>query len=736
MTRMTRFAWGPWLVALAMAACENVPVDGPPVVGRSLAALQTAESCDDVLAMLKQKTVADMEALLDQQVEWLLGADPYYGCWAYEDGNGMPVPGATQGGGGRDKASEYSTTNTQEKGVDEADFMKNDAEFIYVLTADGNDGDGKPIGSLQILDAWPAEQTRRIARFPIEGSPTAMYVSGDRAVVYSGLGALNPGGYDDYGPMYYYGNVNTFPGGGLCTYGYDCEFTGDGQRLKITVLELSKDRTQATLLREIEFSGSYLNSRRIDGIVHSVVVFPEMTLPGVSYWPAELEEYRWWCGGELPFTDAQIVAMFEELKVANRAIIEAADIGDFLPSIEDTRYVGGEPIVESGLLGDCDGFYLSQAGDGSAFLSLVSFDLGKQGPIGVSTIVGKPGAVYATPGSFYVAERHYQWEMQGRGWYFAEGEEATEATTVHKFRINDGEAESVYVGSGAAKGRVLNQFSMDEHEGHLRIATTMGHVPDPDVYSTVSVLKEQDGELVVVGLVDRIAPTEDIRSARFDGEKGFLVTFKKTDPLFTLDLSDPVAPRIVGELKIPGYSTYMHLLDETHILSIGFDADDHGDFAYFDGLLLQIFDVADLATPLLTRRQVIGTRGSTSDAATNHLAFNYFASRKVLGVPIVVCEGGDDGSYGTTMSFSGLQVWRVDIDQGFTLLGGIPHNDAPVTGDDYWSVCGTWWSQANSQVKRSVFMEDWAYSIAPTKVRVAPLDDLGNPVATVDLSAP
>jgi len=312
---------------------------------------------------------------------------------------------------------------------------------------------------------------------------------------------------------------------------------------------------------------------------------------------------------------------------------------------------------------------------------------------------------------------------------------AFEATTVHKFAFGDGGARTTYRGSGAVKGRVLNQFSMDEHRGDLRIATTLGHVPDPNVHSTLSVLREKDGELVVVGMVDHIAPTEDIRSARFEGDKGFLVTFKKTDPLFAFDLSDPGNPRILGELKIPGYSTYMHFLDDGHLLSIGFDADDHGDFAYFDGLMLQVFDVTDLTRPSLVHRQVIGTRGSSSDAALDHLAFNYFPSRNLLALPIIVCEGGDDGNYGTTMTFNGLQVWRVTLDQGFELLGGIPFAE-PVHGDDYWSACGVWWTQSNTQVKRSVFMEDFVYSIAPVKLQVASLADLAHPIRTIPLAEP
>src|SRR6185436_8658673 len=134
-------------------------------------------------------------------------------------------------------------------------------------------------------------------------------------------------------------------------------------------------------------------------------------------------------------------------------------------------------------------------------------------------------------------------------------------STVHKFRISDNAGQTKYLASGLVTGRALNQFAMDEHDGYLRIATTDGHVPSPDVESSLSVLAEQGKDLAIVGSVSHIAPSEDIRSVRFDDDKAFIVTFKKTDPLFTFDLSDPHAPRQLGELQIPGFSTYMHMLD-------------------------------------------------------------------------------------------------------------------------------------------------------------------------------
>lgn len=730
MKRLGLLFFGILVAALTGGGCGTSKcADGscdetPPVIGKSLAALTTADGCDEVLALLKAETLKDVEKVVDANRDWVLQMtkQDYGWCMYAEDGTGGTP---SSNGGDKGGARDYSTTNTQEAGVDEADFVKNDAKFIYVLA------DGK----LQIIEAWPAATARKVATVAIEGTPSMMYVEGDRIVVYSGTGPVQQGTSDVYGPGMWYGGMPYYQGGGLCTYGYDCEFTGDGQRLKITEFQVNADRTELTLLRETRFSGSYLNSRRIGKIVHTVVVFPEVSVPGVTYWPEELKDFYNWCGQEtFPFTEAQIIDMFDALKTANLQKVRDSDITDYLPGIQDTRYVDGQAVTEEGLLGDCQGFYLSKAGDGRSFLSLASFDMSKPGSIGASTIVGRPGAVYGSLDNLYVAERHYQNDMTV-GWYYPQSEGAIEATTVHKFRLSDGQATTQYVGSGVVKGRVLNQFALDEQDGYLRVATTMGQVPDPNVYSTVSVLKDIGGELAVVGMVDHIAPTEDIRSARFEGDAVFIVTFKKTDPLFAFDLSDPLDPKLLGALEIPGFSTYMHFLDPGHILSIGYDADDMGDFAWFDGLQLQVFDVTDLTKPTLLHRQIIGTRGSTSDAATNHLAFNFFRSRNLLALPIIVCEGGGDGQSGTTMSFNGLQVWRVTVENGFFSMGGIPHS-APVTGDSYNSVCGSWWSQSNSQVKRSVFMEDWVYSIALDKIEIANLIDLEHPAIEIPLAPP
>jgi hypothetical protein len=244
----------------------------------------------------------------------------------------------------------------------------------------------------------------------------------------------------------------------------------------------------------------------------------------------------------------------------------------------------------------------------------------------------------------------------------------------------------------------------------------------------LSVLTEtKNGNLVRVGAVEHIAPSEDIRAVRFDGDRAYVVTFKKTDPLIAVDLFHPEHPHILGELKIPGFSTYLHRIDPVHLLSIGYDANDHGNFAFFDGLIVQLFDVSKPTKPVLLHRETIGTRGSSSAAATDHLAFTYLDDRKLLAIPSTICEDGGDGTFGDRLTFSGLLVYRVTVDEGFTRVGDVDHGRSGAS-------CRVWWSDGRSQVLRSIIMDELVFSIAPSLMKVVKMSPgLWEPVANIEL---
>ncbi|HKP56345.1 MAG TPA: beta-propeller domain-containing protein [Polyangiales bacterium] len=669
----------------------------PPAV--TLAALERVASCDAAVDLIRARALATMNARLDA----LKTQTPaIQGCPSAAAAPGIatppPAPSAPATNGATDSAAggakSTSMTNNQVAGVDEADFIKNDDKYLYAAMN----------GALRIVEAWPAATAHEVANVELEGTPKKLFVSGNRALVYvsvprTAAPVATPGGGAPAPSV-------QFAGRSECTYGYDCEFGGDGTATALLVFDIT-DRAVPKQVRRIDLSGSLLAARRIDSAVHTVVVTPELAFPGVIY-----NTYNGYCGTR---SQAELDAQIEELRKKNTEIITNTPIDSFLPAVRE----GGVDYAAD----DCDSLYRELEPTGTAFTTLVSVDMATSEAPAVATILSKPGAVYASADALYMAVP--------KDAVATANTPRKLSSAIHKFRIGTDPEATAYAASGEVKGHVLNQFSMDEYKGQLRVATSWGRVPSPDVHSTISVLGQREHELAVLGLVDDIAPSEDIRSVRFDGDRGFIVTFKKTDPLYAFDLSNPTAPRITGELKIPGFSTYMHMLDENHLLTIGYDAADQGNFAFFTGVLLQIFDISNPAQPTLAHKTVIGTRGSSSEALTNHLAFTLFQGK--LAVPMTICEGGGtNGMFGTDMTFSGLMIFDVSVESGLRERGRVAHPAATGAYDN--AGCTNWWTRASSVVQRSVFMDDFVYSIAQDIVRVQNVEKLGKDVAAVKLA--
>ena len=677
----------------------NDPRPGPSI--RQLESpLREIDGCQDLEKVIKKRATDEMEARIRKNLSAALqnnqfscdrmmeGAGPVMYTASSAPGAGSAAPSAPAG----DSATQFSTTNTQETGVDEADFVKNDGSAIYLLSGT----------KFLIYKAWPPTEAALLSTTAIEGTPDSLYVHQNKALIYSHLATSNP-----------------------CAGGYamDMPCSPSATALKLTILDIA-DKAKPVLLREISMKGSYVNSRRVAGAVHSVVQFPPIVFPGIQLYPDNLPYCQ-----QVPVTE--IESRFLALIEKNRKIIEETKLTDLIPSIRDSRPQPlGEPLIANGLLTDCRHFFEPATLGGQSFLTVLSLDMTQVGPLNHVTIIGSQGEVYASPSGLYVAatvnDDGFLIDRMG-GWGYGR----MESTQIHKFGIDNEQAQATYQASGQVKGRLVNQFAMSEYQGNLRLATTVGHLPDPQTYNAVFVLGQQSEKLETLGMVDQIAKTEDIRSVRFDQDRGFIVTFKKTDPLFALDLYDPKNPRIEGELKIPGFSTYMHLMDRNHLLTVGFDAADQGSFAYFQGIQLQIFDVTDLAAPSLLHKIVIGTRGTSSDATADHMAFNYFAPKKILALPMAICEGGtSSGLFGSQMSFSGLIVWNTSVESGFSERGRVSH---PVASSQPQNSCYSWWTSPNSWVKRSIIMDDYVYSISGDRIKINHLDALPNDVMSLTL---
>jgi hypothetical protein len=679
---------------------SNEPDTGSDPSASALAEARLVPSSCEIHKAAKEARLAQMHREVDAEFKRWHDLQP--ACWEEDrrreaerkameecmrggECSGRGLSGVGEGGGGHGEgiglgnvgtlghgastATSASRTNNQVAGVDEADIVKTDGRYVYMVAN----------GALRIVEAM---NPRLVSVTRLPGVVREMLVEGDRAVVFTA---------DHQGTE-------------RCTYGYDCTVGGDGTTTRIDVFDIT-NRSAPQAIRKVEFTGSLMAARRIGTTIHTVVADGDDAVGNYEVWPKDLPE----CGTNEPVVRAKFAALRRD----NEKRIKAATS---LPS-----------IVERGVTTPlCAGLLDNKFDQVHTFTSLVSFDMrDARAPISSATVRSRPGTVFASTDALYMSTQR---RKKGSGRWYSFYPSVDEVSELHKFRIGAKPTDTRYVGSGVVPGHVLNQFAMDEWNGHLRVATTRGKVPDPNVESAVSVFSEgAGGNLVRVGAVEHLARGEDVRAVRFDDDRGYLVTFKKTDPLFVLDLHDAARPTVLGELKIPGFSTYLHRLDPTHLLSIGFDANDHGDFAYFDGVLLQLFDVTKPTEPKLLHREKLGTRGSSSAALTNHLAFNYFAEKGLLAIPMTMCEGGSDGVNGTELSFAGLMVYRVDVKRGFERLGGVAHGKKG-------SNCDTWWSKATSAVKRSVFLDDLVYSMALDRVKVQRMGAFGQDLADISLT--
>jgi len=340
-------------------------------------------------------------------------------------------------------------------------------------------------------------------------------------------------------------------------------------------------------------------------------------------------------------------------------------------------------------------------------------------------ILGGSDNVYASLNNLYVANTTYMQNQPILKEMFNYIFPTQEITTVYKFALENGNI--TYKSKGDVEGTVLNQFSMDEYNDYFRVATTEGHVSRGGGNSSNNVYV-LDKELSVTGSVNNIAPGEQIYSARFMGDKGYVVTFQKVDPFFTLDLKDPKNPKILGQLKIPGYSDYLHPLDENHILGLGKNTiqAEEGGFAWYQGIKIAIFDVTDFAHPKEVFKTEIGDRGTDSYALHDHKAFLYDAQKELLVIPVMVAELTEEqkvqseapNTYGN-YTFQGAYVYQVDVETGFKLKGRVTHYDNGFSKDRYY-----YYYSDDKSIQRSLYIGDNLYTISGTMIKVNSLSDL------------
>jgi hypothetical protein len=646
--------------AALVGSCYFDNDDGPGVQMRTH--LVQYQSCEALEADLEDMMIENIEAQIEQYGSW--GGPPEAG---EDDGADDP-----QGGDGREEGEDYSGTNNQEDGVDEADFLKTDGYHIYTLNGNRLHIFGVPeFGTLE-----PESVT------DIEGHPTQMLVDRDagRAVVFSIIPVWN---LPEDHPLREHLGEPTEDGG---WYWRSWDVT------KITVLDVS-DRTSPQLLRELFVEGWYQTARKHETSVRLAT----------HTWVNNAILWDWWSiYNQYEDPDAGLAAV--------RQAIRDLPLDDLVPRYY-VRTPDGNLEPNALTTSTCSQFYRPTDSHAYGMTSLYSLDLQSADlDVDADNVVSNWPTVYASTDTLVLTEPAHGW------WWFWDHETDPEQLNVHAFDVSE-PGETRYLASGRVEGLLFDQFSIDEENGYIRLATTDNRwarwwdeeAPDPDNH--IFVLDHIGDELVTVGHVGGIAPNESIFAARFVGDRGFLVTFEQIDPLFTIDLRNPYAPEVVGELEVPGFSTYLHKLANGRLLAIGVGGDEEG--ADWGQTQISLFDTSDFANPALQDRLALQAEGdwSWSEALWEHKAFQYWAPKELLAVPVSSYrEIGDPEGDGTWEweYLSRLELINVSLTEGLSRKGSIDHSHM-YSSDEYWYY---------RDVRRSIFMGDYLYAISDRGISV------------------
>jgi len=627
-------------------------------------------------------------------------------------------------------APDYSTTNIQVKGVDEADIIKSDGKYLYIVSGQ----------SLVIVDAFPAGGAKIVSQIELNRTLHEIFINGDKLVVFGSDFNQQVLEKPIEGPGIARSEIAIYP------YYSSKAF--------IHVYDVS-DRSNPMLKRDVSLDGNYFDSRMIGDYVYTIINQPfslregdVVPLPRI-YQPEE-----------------------ETIAATDISYFNAPDVSYKFVTIISLNTQNSEVSKDVYMMGSSENIYVSQNNIYITYMKrlpriyyterLIEQVLIPLVPGNVANeirAVLQDGPEMMNKVEIIVSEyfnklsqaekAELEKSMQEKTEeYYIELAKETQKTVVHKIAISDGNVE--YKTRGEVPGRVLNQFSMDEYNGNFRIATTTTNFNQFGVATRTAVIQESvegseatiaieeplqpveeparpprslnhvyvlDENMDIIGKLENLAPDERIYSARFMGDRLYLVTFVQIDPLFVIDLSNPTDPKVLGELKIPGVSQYLHPYDENHIIGVGKEAtgtDEGGrQFALFQGVKIALFDVSDVSDPKEISKYVIGDRGTDSEVLRDHKAFLFNKEKNLLVLPIRLHEiesKQNDWQYGD-YKFSGAFVFHLDLEDGFVLEGIVKHHES--TGRYY-----------ESAVRRSMYIGDVLYTLSNKLLKMNDLDDL------------
>ena len=342
----------------------------------------------------------------------------------------------------------------------------------------------------------------------------------------------------------------------------------------------------------------------------------------------------------------------------------------------------------------------------SNYVHMAAIDLEDEKiPYKIETLLGSGENIYMSEENMYIAATKYGDQNKNN---FTQP-----YTEVYKFKI-DG-LNMTFSSMGEVEGRVLNQFSMDEHKGHFRVATTEDHdITKRD--SSTNALFILNDNMKKVGEVNNLAKGERIYSVRFMGDKAYIVTFKQVDPLFVIDTSEPTKPKVLGELKIPGYSTYLHPYDENHLIGFGY----HTELVKNNfggepnvrnkGMKISLFDITDFHNPKEKDSVIIGRASVESPILYDHKALFQHKDQHLFGFPITVYD--EIENFETKLTFDGAMIYEITPEKGIVQKAKLANDSQKRDYPDY-----------DEMIRRMIFIKNDIYSISNKRINAYQLSN-------------
>lgn len=456
--------------------------------------------------------------------------------------------------------------------------------------------------------------------------------------------------------------------------------------VKVLVYDIA-DKRQPRLLRELDVEGNYLSSRKIGSSFYLVTNRYIDLYRVLENRQEDVPLYRDLAQGNqfraVPYNE---IRYFPENPAANYLLVAGLDLDDPADVLNVDAYLGGGENL------------------------------------------------YASRENLYVAVTHQTFVPtvpEIAIWPPPRPVVEDTKTVVYRFALKKGELS--YSGKGSVPGRILNQFSMDEHNGYFRIATTSGNIRRTDEGTSKNNLYVLGKDMEIHGRLEGIAPGEKIYSVRFMQDRAYMVTFRTVDPLFVIDLHKPESPAVLGKLKIPGYSDYLHPYDEHHLIGFGKEAVADKDMAYYQGMKIALFDVSDVSHPVEKFNTVIGDRGTDSELLSNHKALLFSREQNLLAFPVTVMKLNEEQRAKRTIQdygsfhFQGAYIYQIDLEKGFTLASTVTHLDP----QDVLRA-GSGWYQSEKNVRRILTIGDTLYTVSDSMVKAQQLST-HQPLATLKL---